>query len=642
MKLSYPISLLAAVALFTATSASAQDNTTSLKEDFFPRGNVTPQMAEAIEAIPYAPARPALPGAQKAPAYDGGMSGDWRPSVVTTAGEKGDNMYKYMYYFDKKGTYYSKDQSQVRIYQTWNATDNIWDNRMRLKLIIDDRGDIIEGFTDNGFKDQWNNNFRCTYTYDDNHNMLTAEQYTWYEDEWFSTLKWENVYDSEGRLITQTYFNRPLGNQEWAKGSQYTWTYDAAGNMTLYEIAHWSDVSQKYSTYLSQQYTYNEAGNILTESQENYGNLNYLYTYTYDESGDRKLTFLHQKWNGSEWTDYLMTDYTYDDQGRLKEEVSKLWENDAWNNSRRTAYVYWELADQETYSIWDVENQKWKDTSNRVVRRDAEGHVIGIANGELDESNGHIQTQKQEVFEYQDNLLVCKKIQDWNGPELKFDDISYFAFTYNDDRNCNNVTATAKQSKEWIIAPYNNMADEWGCPDYEPWIGNLEYLNVNDYVEPTGITLNESEVTLEPDFSKQLTATVAPANASNPEYYWTSSDETVARVSVGGKVYALAKGEATITATTMDNRFTAQCLVKVGQSGIAETVAEGSFAYTDGQIIFTPANECHSISVFDISGKAVCLDDARTAISTSEWAPGLYIVKTTDGTAVKAYKIIVK
>lgn len=641
MKLSYPISLLAAAALSAATSASAQDNTLSLKEDFFPAGNVTPQMAEGIEALPYVPVRPALPGAQKAAAYDGGMSGDWRPAVVTTSGEKGDNMYKYIYYYDKNGTYYSKDQSQVRVYQTWNATDGVWDNRLRFKLILDARGDIIEGYTDNGFKEQWNNNFLCRYTYDDNHNMLTAEQSSWYEDQWFTTLKWENTYDAAGRMLTQTYFNRPLGNEEWARGSQHTWAYDAAGNLTLYEIAHWSDASQKYSPYLTEEYTYDANNNVLTETREQYGTPTYFYTYTYDES-DKKVTFLHQKWNGSEWTNYMLVEYSYDDQGRPKDDISKLWENDTWNLYQKKSYVFWELADMETYSVWDKENEKWIDKSNYIVRRDAEGHIVCKANGELDESNGHIQTQKQEVFEYQDGLMVSKKIQNWNAPELKFDNISDFAFTYNDDRNCNKMVATAKTSREYIIAPYNNMADEWGCPDYEPWGGDFDYLNVTKYIEPTGITLDAEEVTLEPDFSKQLAATVAPENVSNPEYYWTSSDETVARVNVNGRVYALAKGEATITATTMDNRFSAQCKVKVGETGISETVAEGSFSYTDGQILFTPANERHSISVYDISGKAVCQNDARTVISTSEWAPGLYIVKTTDGSAVKAYKIIVK
>ncbi len=641
MKLSYPISLIAAAALFAATGVMAQVNTVSLNEDFFPSDIVTPQMAEAIEAIPYVPVRPVLPGAQKAQAYDDGMSGDWRPEEVTSYTEKGDNLYKYIYYYDKNGTYYSKDQSQVRIYRTWNATDNCWDNRMRFKLIIDDRGDIVEGYTDSGFKNQWNNYFLCRYTYDDNHNMLTAEQYSWYEDQWFATLKWENTYDASGRMLTQTYFNRPLGNEEWAKGSQHTWAYDEAGNLTHYDIAHWSDVSQKYSPYLSNDYTYDANGNMLTETREQYGTPTFLHIYSYDEKNN-KLTYKDQKWNGTEWTDYMLIDYTYDEQNRETENIVKLWDNGEWQLHQKATSQYFALAESQTLYDYDREQQKWQEKSRYVKRYDEEGHLITVASDEWSEQFGFLKTQKQDVYAYENGLLVSRKSQDWNSADMKFDDISDFSFTYNDQRNCNKVTATKKQSKEWIFAPYDDMADEWACPDYEPYAGDLDYLNVTKYIEPTGITLDAEEVTLEPDFSKQLTATVAPANASNPEYYWTSSDENVARVNVNGRVYALAKGEATITATTMDNRFTAQCKVKVGQSGISETVAEGSFAYRDGQILFTPANERHSISVSDISGKTVCLDDARTAISTSAWAPGLYIVKTTDGTAVKAYKIIVK
>ena len=641
MKLSYPISLLAAVALFTATSASAQDNTTSLKEDFFPTGSVTPQMAEAIEAIPFGPARPSLPGAQKAPAYDEGMSGPWRPSVVTSYTDKGANLFKYIYYYDNQGRFYSKDQSQVRVYQSWNATDGVWENKMRFKLIFDENNDIVEAFTDTGFKQQWNNWYRIFYTYDSDHNMLTAEQQSWYEDGWYSTLKWENTYDEKGNLLTQTYYNRPLGSSEWTRGSQHTWQYDETGRITFYDLSHWSEASQKYSPYITDEYVFDESGNLLTQKHSQNSTPSYIYTYTYNDKNN-KVTFLHQTWKENDWANYMFIDYIYDEQDRESQQISKLWNGGEWELNRKTVFQYFAQAESQTLSQYDSENDKWQEQSRVVRRYDQDGHLICISNDEWSDVFNFLKTQTQELFTYENGLLVSQKMQDWNSVDNKFDDIKDYSFTYNEDRNCNNVTASVKQSKDWIIAPYNNMADEWGCPDYDPWIGDLEYLNITNYVEPTGITLDAEEVTLEPDFSKQLAATVAPENVSNPEFYWTSSDETVARVNVNGRVYALAKGEATITATTMDNRFSAQCKVKVGETGISETVAEGSFAYRDGEILFTPANERHSISVYDISGKAVCHNDARTAISTSEWAPGLYIVKTTDGSAVKAYKIIVK
>ncbi|MDE7090714.1 MAG: Ig-like domain-containing protein, partial [Bacteroidales bacterium] len=55
----------------------------------------------------------------------------------------------------------------------------------------------------------------------------------------------------------------------------------------------------------------------------------------------------------------------------------------------------------------------------------------------------------------------------------------------------------------------------------------------------------------------QLTATVAPQNATNKNVSWTSSDETIATVSETGMVSALMPGSVTVTATTEDGGFTA-------------------------------------------------------------------------------------
>jgi hypothetical protein len=50
----------------------------------------------------------------------------------------------------------------------------------------------------------------------------------------------------------------------------------------------------------------------------------------------------------------------------------------------------------------------------------------------------------------------------------------------------------------------------------------------------------------------QLVATAAPSNATNKNVTWTSGDETKAVVDIAGKVYPVASGSATITATSND------------------------------------------------------------------------------------------
>ncbi len=63
--------------------------------------------------------------------------------------------------------------------------------------------------------------------------------------------------------------------------------------------------------------------------------------------------------------------------------------------------------------------------------------------------------------------------------------------------------------------------------------------------------------------TETLSATVAPADATNKSVQFTSSDETIATVTpVQGKVTAVKAGTATITATTSNGK-TATCEVTV-------------------------------------------------------------------------------
>lgn len=79
---------------------------------------------------------------------------------------------------------------------------------------------------------------------------------------------------------------------------------------------------------------------------------------------------------------------------------------------------------------------------------------------------------------------------------------------------------------------------------------NDPYNNLNK-VEPTGITLSNSNLSLSVGDTKQLTATVTPADATST-VIWTTSNSSVATVS-NGKVTAVAAGTATITATSTEN-----------------------------------------------------------------------------------------
>ena len=89
------------------------------------------------------------------------------------------------------------------------------------------------------------------------------------------------------------------------------------------------------------------------------------------------------------------------------------------------------------------------------------------------------------------------------------------------------------------------------------------------------IALSRQTAELKVNETLQLTATVAPENATDKTVVWTSSDETIVTVSAEGLLTAVGIGETTVTAKCGD--VTATCAVKVtAASGIyGITIEEG-------------------------------------------------------------------
>ena len=93
------------------------------------------------------------------------------------------------------------------------------------------------------------------------------------------------------------------------------------------------------------------------------------------------------------------------------------------------------------------------------------------------------------------------------------------------------------------------------------------------------ITLNKTTASVTKGKTLQLTATVAPVNATNRTVTWKTSDKNVATVSENGLVTAVGGGDATITCTAKDGsnvKATCRVTVTVPVSGIqlSQTGAE--------------------------------------------------------------------
>ncbi len=82
-------------------------------------------------------------------------------------------------------------------------------------------------------------------------------------------------------------------------------------------------------------------------------------------------------------------------------------------------------------------------------------------------------------------------------------------------------------------------------------------------ISVSGVSVDESTVSIVNELTATVVATVSPANATDNSVTWSSSDDQVATVDQSGEITAVGVGTATITVTTTDGPYTATVAVTV-------------------------------------------------------------------------------
>lgn len=108
---------------------------------------------------------------------------------------------------------------------------------------------------------------------------------------------------------------------------------------------------------------------------------------------------------------------------------------------------------------------------------------------------------------------------------------------------------------------------ERSAPRSAKWVHAIEVMLGG--MPPAGVTLDQDLVNLKVGSTVQLTATVAPDDATDQSVTWQSSDPGVAEVDENGLVTVTGSGEAAITVSTVVGNLTDACVVNGSeQSGI--------------------------------------------------------------------------
>ena len=168
-------------------------------------------------------------------------------------------------------------------------------------------------------------------------------------------------------------------------------------------------------------------------------------------------------------------------------------------------------------------------------------------------------------------------------------------------------------------------------------------------VSVTGVTLNQTSISIVPGGGETLTATVTPADATNKKVTWKSSNEAIATVDANGIVIGVAAGTATITVTTEDGGYTATCAVEVinfvNVTGVtlnktSTTIAVGASETLTATV--TPDNATFKNVTWKSSNEAVATVDANGKVTGVKAGTATITVTTVVGgeTATCAVEVI--
>lgn len=175
-----------------------------------------------------------------------------------------------------------------------------------------------------------------------------------------------------------------------------------------------------------------------------------------------------------------------------------------------------------------------------------------------------------------------------------------------------------------------------------------EWEELNN-AEVEGITLNATELSLLPDGTAILNATLLPENAKQVKLIWSSSDESIATVDENGNIKALKEGTVTITVATEDGKFTATCTIKVTQEIVAieGITISGPKELKVGETIklnalISPDNATNKNVNWSSSNSYVARVDQNGNVRGLRAGTVTITVKTVDGEKQYSYTITVK
>lgn len=242
------------------------------------------------------------------------------------------------------------------------------------------------------------------------------------------------------------------------RGYKHQYNYDLAGRVTSKAVYDWTGLSgwQETANY---EYTYNAAGQLLTESYKLYIDgewvPQYLWETTYENG--RKASIVYTAWSSGLWQAWGRMLFAYDEAGLMISEEMQTCENGIWTPESLNEYTYDEAGFLICFAEYTWSGDHWSDFRRHEYTYDESGHRI--TDKEVQE-NFRVQTE----YTYDSKGRVVEELT----PDQRI------TYTYDDEQLTMRKVIYNKGSEAWEVQDVYEYAYDaagheisWKYNDYQ-------------------------------------------------------------------------------------------------------------------------------------------------------------------------------
>jgi uncharacterized protein YjdB len=194
--------------------------------------------------------------------------------------------------------------------------------------------------------------------------------------------------------------------------------------------------------------------------------------------------------------------------------------------------------------------------------------------------------------------------------------------------------------------------------EYVSGIGNGPFVLVDAFkiytkCEPqvvpiTSITVSPASATIKEKESKRLTTTITPANATQKELKWTSSDKRIASVDDDGVVTGKKAGTVTITASAKNANISASSVITVESADCNNLIFVNPNPLANGKVKVSLQKQTSEarVTISTVQGNLIYESklpvNKTVEIERSRFNKGIYVVTVTGKDFLKSVSLIVE